>query len=110
MGTSGECSFTVVQEASRATVVIRGELDAATGPTLSRAVSVLTRDGLTDIVIDLDEVTFMDSRGLSALLESHRDAAERDMTLRVVNLQPSVAKLFHITGVDAVLLDSEAPA
>ena len=110
MGTSDVCSLTVSEEASRAIVVMRGELDAATGPTLSRAVSVLTRDGLTDIVIDLGEVTFVDSRGLSALLESYRDAAERDMTLRVVNLQTPVAKLFHITGVDAVLLDSEAPA
>jgi anti-anti-sigma regulatory factor len=31
------------------------------------------------------------------------------MTLRVVNLQPPVAKLFRITGVDALLLDGQAP-
>jgi anti-sigma B factor antagonist len=109
MGTSEEFALTVRQRADRATVEVRGELDVATGPALSDAVSVLTRDGLTGVVIDLDQVTFVDSKGLSALLDSHRDAIERDMTLRVINLQPAVAKLFRITGVDAVLLDGEAP-
>jgi anti-sigma B factor antagonist len=100
--------MTVSQQADRVRVAVRGELDVATGPTLSDAVLALTRDGLAGVVIDLDEVTFVDSKGLSALLESHREATERDMTLRVVNLQPAVAKLFRITGVDALLLDDEA--
>jgi anti-sigma B factor antagonist len=109
METSEEFVVTISQQADRARVEVRGELDVATGPALSDAVSALTGDGLAGIVIDLDGVTFVDSRGLSALLESFREATDRDMTLRVVNLQPAVAKLFRITGVDAVLVDGEAP-
>jgi anti-anti-sigma factor len=109
METGEEFGVTVSQRGDHAIVEVRGELDAATGPTLSDAVSVLTRDGLADVVIDLDEVTFVDSRGVSALLEAHREATEQDMTLRVVNLQPAVARLFRITGLDAVLLDGESP-
>ena len=109
METSEGFAFTIVQQADRVIVEVRGELDAATGPTLSDAVSALTRHGLAGVVIDLEGVTFVDSRGLSALLDSHREATERDTTLRVVNLQPPVAKLFRITGVDAVLLDGQAP-
>jgi anti-sigma B factor antagonist len=109
MGTCEEFTVTVSQQADRAIVEIRGELDAATGPTVSDAVSALTRHGLADVVIDLDAVTFVDSHGLSTLLASHREATQRDMTFRVVNLQPAVAKLFRITGVDAVLVDGEAP-
>ena len=109
METSEEFSVTVSQQSDRAMVEVRGELDVATGPTLSDAVSALTRDGLAGIVIDLDGVTFVDSKGLSTLLESYREATEQDMTLRVVNLQPPVAKLFRISGVDAVLLDGQAP-
>jgi anti-sigma B factor antagonist len=108
MGPSAEFAVTVSQRADCAMVEVQGELDAATGPTLLDAVSALTRNGRTGVVINLDEVPFVDSRGLSALLESHREATERDMTLRVVNPQPAVAKLFRITGVDAVLLDGEA--
>ena len=64
--------------------------------------------GAPGIEIDLSRVTFVDSKGLSALLESHREAGSRDMTLRVVNPQPTVARLFRITGVDTVLADGEA--
>jgi anti-sigma B factor antagonist len=109
MGASDEFTITVSQRAGRAIVEVRGELDAATGPTLSDAVSALTRDGLAGVVINLDEVTFVDSKGLSALLDSHREATRRNMTLGVVNLQPAVAKLFRISGVDAVLLEDEVP-
>jgi anti-sigma B factor antagonist len=107
MGTSEVFEVTVSQQGDRAIVELRGELDAATGPSLSEAVWALTRDGLAEVVIDLDAVTFIDSRGLSALLESHREATQRDMSLKVVNLQPAVAKLFRISGVDAVLLDGD---
>jgi anti-anti-sigma factor len=108
MGTSEEFAVSVSQLGDRATVEVRGELDAASGPSLSDAVSALTRDGLAGIEIDLSRVTFVDSKGLSALLESHREAGSRDMTLRVVNPQPAVARLFRITGVDTVLADGEA--
>jgi anti-sigma B factor antagonist len=108
MDTSEEFECTVSQQGDRAVMHLRGELDAATGPGLSAAVAELTTDGLAGVVVDLEHVTFVDSRGLSALLESHRTATDRDMTLTAVNLQPSVARLFRITGVDAVLLDSRA--
>ena len=109
METSEEFAVTVSLQADRAIVEVRGELDVATGPTLCDAISALTRDGLAGVVIDLDEVTFIDSRGLNAMLESHRQVTEHDMTLRVVNLQPAVERLFRISGVDAVLLDGDAP-
>ena len=105
MGTSEDFEYTVTKSGGDATVAVRGDLDAATGPSLSAAVSALTHDGVTRVLIDLDHVTFIDSKGLSALLESHRSVTERDMTLTLVNLQPGVQRLFRITGVDAVLLD-----
>ena len=109
MGTSDEFGYTVTLDDRRATVEVRGELDAATGPSLSDAVTALTRDGLAHVVIDLNDVTFVDSKGLSSLLMSHRSATEKDMTLTVVNLQPPVERLFRISGVDAVLLDRGPP-
>ncbi len=105
MGTTEEFASTVSREADRAIVAIRGELDAATGPSVSATVSALTHDGLAGVVIDLDHVTFVDSSGLSVLLESHRDAADHNMTLTVTNPQPAVQRLLRLTGVDAVLLD-----
>jgi len=110
MGTSDDFAYTVTLRDGRATVGVRGDLDAATGPVLSDAVTALTNDGLSHVVIDLNDVTFVDSRGLSSLLMSHRTASDNDITLTVVNLHPTVARLFRITGVDAVLLDHQQPA
>ncbi len=103
-----EFACTVSQESDRADVRLRGELDVATGPSLVDAVVALTGDGVNRVVIDLEHVTFVDSKGLSALLESHRTASDHDIGLTVVNLQPAVQRLFRITGVDAVLLDGQA--
>jgi len=108
MGTAEEFACTVSREADHAVVAVRGELDAATAPSVSDTVSALTRDGLAGVVIDLDDVSFVDSRGLSALLESHREATHRNMTLTVMNPQPAVQRLLRLTGVDAVLLDGHS--
>jgi len=108
MGSSEELQYTVSQEGNRAFVAVRGELDVVTGPSLSAAVTALTTDGLAGVVVDLEHVTFVDSKGLSALLESHRAATDREMTLKVVNLQPAVRRLFRVTGVDRVLMDADA--
>jgi len=107
MDGSEEFACTVSVQGDRAFVAIRGELDAATGPSVSETVHALTGDGLAGVVIDLDDVTFVDSRGLSVLLESHREATDRKMTLMVRNPQPAVQRLLRITGVDAVLLDGQ---
>ena len=110
MGTSEEFAYTVTLHGERATVAVRGDLDAQTGPLLADAVTSLTSDSVANVVIDLNDVTFVDSRGLSSLLVSHRSASDNDITLTVVNLHPTVARLFRITGVDAVLLDHPLPA
>ena len=109
MGQSEEFAVTVSQRADCAMVEVQGELDAATGPTLVDAVSALTRNGLHRRGDRSRRRSRSWTPGDSArCLESHREATERDMTLRVVNPQPAVAKLFRITGIDAVLLDGEA--
>jgi len=108
MSTTEEFEYTVTRSGDHVTLAVRGELDAATGPSLSDAVTALSSDGVARLVVDLDHVTFVDSRGLSALLESHRVATERDTGFAVVNLQPAVQRLFRITGVDVLLLDGDA--
>jgi anti-sigma B factor antagonist len=107
MATSEDFAVAITRQDDHATVEVRGELDAATGPTLSDAVAELTNDSLASVVIDLDNVTFVDSRGLNVLLELHRQAVNRAMAFSVVNVRPPVDRLFRISGVDAVLLDGE---
>jgi anti-sigma B factor antagonist len=58
------------------TTVLRvsGTLDIATAPGFGIRVAELIRRGENDIVIDLSDVTFLDSTGLSVLLNINRRA------------------------------------
>ena len=88
-------------------VDVSGELDADSGPTLSETIGAIQHDGAMHVVVDLREVTFIDSKGLSALLVAWQQLATREMTMSVTNLQPAVERLFRISGLDAVLLNAD---
>ncbi|MGH8869100.1 MAG: STAS domain-containing protein [Actinomycetes bacterium] len=55
------------------------------------------------VVLDLTDVGFMDSAGLTFLVWLHRRVTALPGTLRVVGTQPSVAKVLRLTGIDLYL-------
>ena len=82
-------------------VVVRGEHDIYTAPTLrDRLEEALTADP-AGVVVDLSSATFLDSSILGALLEARRQALERG-TGYVVCLgerpEPGVERILEITG------------
>jgi anti-sigma B factor antagonist len=88
-----------------AVVDVSGEIDIATAPALSAAIDCVPFVDLAHVIVDLGNVTFIDSTGLSTLLGMRSRLAAHDVTMTVANVQPQTAKLFGLTGVDAVLLD-----
>jgi len=50
-----------------AVMAVSGELDPSTAPLIVASVEVLVRLGQRHLVVDLDEVTFIDGEGLTAL-------------------------------------------
>lgn len=80
-----------------------GELDLATAPLLERAFDVVFRDGDAEmIVVDLTELSFMDSTGIHLLIRMHRACADADR-LRVINGSRAVERVMDLTGVRAHL-------
>ena len=63
-------------------VVVAGELDIASCPQLDREVRGAP-DDIGTIVLDLREVTFMDSSGLGAIVGQHKRARERGFRFAV---------------------------
>ena len=79
-----------------------GEVDfTSAGPVQATLTSMILPGGGT-VVVDLSEVTFIDSSGLGALVQAHRTAADRDTRLLVVASTP-VRRLLRVTGLDTVL-------
>jgi anti-sigma B factor antagonist len=92
--------FTVqdVQSGQRHTLALSGELDIATAPDLEEAVEGLRENGGGAIVLDLSELTFMDSTGLQAILAAERLCEGRGYDFWVTGVNGPVRRLFDLTG------------
>lgn len=66
-----------------------------------RAIAPVT-ERHTKVVMDLSEVTFMDSTGLGAMLSSLRTLKAKGGELRLANLSAEVAQLFEMVMMDRV--------
>jgi anti-sigma B factor antagonist len=75
-----------------------GEIDALTAPRLGRRLLDLAEEGKRKLVVDLSEVTFMDSTGISVILNSVRHLATRHGSLVLVCPTKRILRPFEITG------------
>jgi anti-sigma B factor antagonist len=80
---------------------VSGELDMAQAIRFAGALDVLNkRTGQDDLILDLSEVTFLDSTGLRAIFQLS-DRREGHVVLR--NPRGQVAQLLAIAGADGSL-------
>ena len=86
-----------------------GELDIATTPELEEALADATRDGITEIVLDLRELTFMDSTGLRALAQANLRADERGIALSIIRGPRPIERVLEISGLAGLLPLVDAP-
>ena len=80
-----------------------GDLDAYTAPGLRSELHSAAAGDEGLVVVDLADVTFIDSAGLGALVGAHRRMREGGGCLRIVRPPPLVARAFELTGLDGVL-------
>lgn len=94
---------TRVTKIGRWTVVaVSGELDVYGAPRLREQLIDLINDGSCEIVVDLDEVTFIDSTGLGVLIGGLKRVRSKGGDLRIVATKDPAAKLLRITGLHRV--------
>lgn len=87
-------------------VVVQGEIDVATSPQLRGVLGQLITNGASDITLEFADVSFVDSSGLGVLVGAYRRLHDgRNGAIRIVDAQPSVRKVFEITGLQTALLD-----
>ena len=100
-------------EDGRYVVIPRGEVDLVTQAQLKEAINELVVGGNVDIIVDLDETTFLDSTGLGALIGARRKTHAFMGSFAIV-LHPGAdaQQLFRITSLDKVfaIRDSRAEA
>ena len=89
-----------VQSHERATVIaVSGELDLASSPALQEELDRVAASDSEVLIIDLRELDFMDSTGLSVLVRAHQRAEEQGRELAMVKGSQQVQRLLNLTGV-----------
>lgn len=81
---------------------VSGEVDLHTAPMLRERIHELTEQGTDRIVLDLSELSFMDSTGLGVLVAGLKRLKSRDGELVLAGMQDPVKKILQVTGLDKV--------
>jgi anti-sigma B factor antagonist len=85
------------------TIVLAGEADLHSVPEVEAALEEAFDGGPRLIVIDLSNLTFIDSSGLHALITGHERCRARGHELRIIPGPANVQRLFELTGMNDVL-------
>jgi anti-sigma B factor antagonist len=77
---------------------VSGEIHVSTAPEFAQRLSAAIDSGKTAVVLDMAEVEFIDSTGLSVLLNGLRLVTQMHGRLALVCTNPTVLRLFQITS------------
>ncbi len=83
--------------------VLEAKLNSIVAPDLKTELVILNNEGIRNIILDLGEVNFIDSSGLSAILVGNRLCQNSGGKLIVTCITANVNRLIKISQLDSVL-------
>ena len=83
--------------------VQESNLNSVVAPELKSEFVVLANEGVKSLIVDLTDVTYIDSSGLSAILTANRLWKQEGSFVLTGATQPNVKKLIEISRLDTVL-------
>ena len=95
---SGAFGLTRAVDGTTATLSLSGELDTSAARSVDRAVDEVVAHGVTSLVIDLGEISFIDSSGLRSLIRARQQLGDDSDAVQLRNPQPGTLRLLEITG------------
>lgn len=81
---------------------IKGRITAATAMQLKTEIKSLLETGTVNLVLDLQEVEFIDSSGLSAIVSGLKQVREIGGSLKLAGMKTEVQSIFKLTMLDKV--------
>ncbi|MGF0040243.1 STAS domain-containing protein [Peptoniphilaceae bacterium SGI.131] len=83
-------------------VFLSGDLDINTVDEFRKEVLEKYDDKDLDIIFDLNDLEYIDSTGLGAIIAVYKKVKEKGKNLTVVNAKKNIKKLFFITELDKI--------
>jgi anti-sigma B factor antagonist len=93
----GDFSIEARQDGERYTLILRGELDMASAPELEGVLQELCEGSAQELVLDLRQLSFMDSTGLNAVLRSRSLCEEHGCDFGLIPGRRPVQRVFELT-------------
>lgn len=93
---------TTTESHERGTVIaLLGDIDLATADRFYEDVMTVARTPGTRVVLDCEQLAFIDSSGLRALIQCHKACRELESRIVLAAPTPRVAKILHVTAIDS---------
>lgn len=86
-----------------AVVAVTGDVDLHTAPTLRERARAVVEEGAPHLVLDLARVGFVDSTGLSALIDLLQAARAAGGSLRLAAVPDRLTRMVTTTGIDQLM-------
>lgn len=99
----------VLRDRDMVVVALRGELDLASAPLLQNTIEGSDTDDARLVVLDMEDLEFIDSTGLRIVLMAHTRAQERGQELVLTRIGHQVQRLLTITRVGEHLRIVDSP-
>ena len=84
-------------------VTVMGEIDAASAPPLQRRLDEVIESTAGAVVLNMSGVSFIDSTGLSALLNVRQHLAAHNRSLTLRDVSAPTRQLLELTGLGPLL-------
>ena len=85
-------------------VRLTGELDQCSASGIRRDLDALLSDTrIRHLVIDLNDMPFMDSSGLGVILGRYRTLQLRGGTVKLMHLSPQVKRVYDLSGMARII-------
>ena len=86
-------------------LVLSGELDVVSAPELAQRLNEALAEDHVRVTLDLSELTFVDSAGVSVLIKAKQDAESNGRTLVLSHPTEQVHRVFALVGLADWLSD-----
>ena len=93
-----ECEVGSVRSGEPVTVKVRGDVDIATAPEFETSLRQALEGSPSSVVVDLDELSFIDSSGLRVLLAFVEEARRQEASLVLRNVPNHAQRVLEATG------------
>ena len=95
-------TYKVSEESNVSTVFLNGEIDMDVTDKAKEVIFPIIESG-KEVHINLKDVTYMDSSGISVLIESHQKALEKKTKVVLKEISKSVLKVIMMAKLEQIL-------